>query len=52
MPESLTYVSGTTSLEFFTVFCSRFQVLEAHGSKNGSSFNAGKSREISAAFGC
>jgi hypothetical protein len=39
------------SLEFFHPYSSRFQVVAAHGSKNGSSFYAGKSLNVSAVFG-
>src|SRR5271156_2824077 len=39
-------------IEFFEVTCLRFQIQKAHGSKNGSSFNATKSRKTSAVLGC
>jgi hypothetical protein len=39
-------------IEFFWVVCLRFQIQRARGSRNGSSFRAVKSREISAALGC
>ena len=46
--------SATKSYELRTERCNagpRFQLPEAHGPKNGSSFGVGKSRRISAVFG-
>jgi hypothetical protein len=48
---AVSYVSGTTLWSFFGAGCLRFQMQNARGSRNGSSFKAVKSREISAVLG-
>jgi hypothetical protein len=39
-------------MELFWAGCLRFQMQNARGSRNGSSFTAVKSREISSVLGC